>query len=315
MVVTPDLDAVSIVIPHYGDPQPTLELIAQLQAQQGPVTVQLIVSDDASPEPFPSAAGVELVRRERNGGFGAAVNTGAKLAVHESLLILNSDLRLPANFLVELIAGAHPWWPAVVAPRVVHPHGAAIVSRHWPTVSQQMVEWFEPFARFHGRDWLERMLGNDVTAHRCEGPALTDWVLGVCMLLPVEDLRAIGGFDERYFMNCEEIDLQRRLHHERNLPVVLLPTPTLNHASGASSDPERRAGWLTDARFRYHEKWVGGPGLRRALTATTTANLVWGCARKVFGRGNRPVGNFARQRKLIAHGWTTRNGQESPDED
>ena len=303
--------AVSVVIPHYGDPEPTSAVVAAVRAQVTDVEVQIIVSDDASPSYFPEGAGYLVVRRERNGGFGAAVNSGIARARHDALLVLNSDVEIGPTFLDDLLAGAAPWWPAVVSPRVVHPHGDAIVARLWPTVAQQMTEWFEPLARFHGRDWLERLIGNDVDAHHSDAPVLTDWVLGVCMLLPTDDVRAVGGFDERYFMNCEEIDLQRRLHEERLLPVVLLPAPTLIHASGASSDPERRAGWLTDARFRYHEKWSGGAGLRHGLTTVAVANAAWGSARAVFGRGNHPVKTFVRQRDWIEHGWATRRGEST----
>ncbi|MGB4137891.1 MAG: hypothetical protein WA971_15095, partial [Microbacterium sp.] len=43
--------AVSVVVPHYGDPAPALALIAQLRAQAGAPALQLIVSDDCSPQP------------------------------------------------------------------------------------------------------------------------------------------------------------------------------------------------------------------------------------------------------------------------
>lgn len=304
------IDAVSVVIPHYGEAGPTLALIEQLRGQRVAARVQIVVSDDCSADVFPHGDGYEVVRRGQNGGFGAAVNSGIERATHDAVLVLNSDVEIEPTFLDELLAGAAPWWPAVVAPRVMHPYGDAIVARRWPTVPQQMAEWCEPLARFHGRDWLERSIGNDVDAHRSADPVLTDWVLGVCTLLPTADVRAVGGFDERYFMNCEEIDLQRRLHDERALPVVLLPAPMLQHASGASSDPDRRAGWLTDARFRYHQKWNGGAALRLGLTSVALVNLAWGSVRSLLGRGNQPLETFTQQRAWIEHGWATRRGWE-----
>lgn len=306
MAVT--IDAVSVVVPHHGDPEPTREVVRRLRTQRTDARVQIIVSDDASPTPFPVGPGYEVVRRETNGGFGAAVNSGLARVEHDVLLVLNSDVEIGADFLQTLLTGASPWWPAMVAPRVMHPSGEAIVARSWPTVGQQMCEWFEPFARFHGRDWLERSIGNDVTAHRATGPTLTDWLIGVCLLLPTQQVREVGGFDERYFMNCEEIDLQRRLHEECGLPAVLLAEPQLRHASGGSSDPARRAGWLTDARFRYHDKWVGNSSLRWGLVATTSANFAWNLGRRVAGRPTQPVKSLGRQRDLVAHGWATRQG-------
>ncbi len=68
------IDSVSVVVPHHGDAAPTLALLDQLDAQTHPV--QVIVADDASPDPFPDRPGVEVVRRTVNGGFGANVNSG-----------------------------------------------------------------------------------------------------------------------------------------------------------------------------------------------------------------------------------------------
>ena len=41
---------VSVVVPHYGSSRPTVDLCQQLLRQQG-VVVEIIVADDASPDP------------------------------------------------------------------------------------------------------------------------------------------------------------------------------------------------------------------------------------------------------------------------
>ena len=61
-----------------------------------------------SPEPFPDTDGVEVVRRASNGGFGAAVNTGAAAATGDWLLIANSDLRISPPVLERLLDAARP---------------------------------------------------------------------------------------------------------------------------------------------------------------------------------------------------------------
>ena len=125
----------SVVIPHYGEPGPTRALVAALRDQEAAIgRLQIVVSDDASPTPFPPLEGVEVVRRQVNGGFGSAVNSGAELAVHPLLLVLNSDLELPPTFLADLLGAARRWLPAVVSPRVVGPDGStAWPGRHFPT--------------------------------------------------------------------------------------------------------------------------------------------------------------------------------------
>ncbi|TWE11987.1 glycosyltransferase family 2 protein [Rudaeicoccus suwonensis] len=306
-----DITGLSVVIPHYGDPVPTAALIEQLRQHSSPVPVQIVVSDDASPQAFPAGEGYQVVRRATNGGFGAAVNAGVTVAFHDALLVLNSDVSLPPTALDDLVQGAQPWWPAVVSTKVHQGSGELCVPRLWPKASHHVLEWSEPLARFHGQDWVERAMGNDVAGWHAQVPVVTDWAIGVCLLIPTQDFRAIGGFDERFFMNCEEADLQWRLKRERGLPVVVLAQPVLDHVGGGSSDPVKRGGWVTDARFRYHEKWHGGAGLRWGLEAATAVNLGWNAARSVAGRSPRPRENHRRQRALIAHAWRTRGGTPS----
>ena len=296
--------ALSIVVPHYGDPEPTRDLLAQLAAQRYEGAVQVIVSDDASPEPF-TADGCDVVRRDRNGGFGSAVNSGVAVAEHDLLLVLNSDITIEESFLAELVDGAEPWMPAVVATRVEEPFGSRCVGRLWPRPRHVVLENLEPFARFHGRQWFEALLGNDITSWDVPEPRPTDWATGICLLLPAEDFRAVGGFDEAFFMNCEEVDLQRRLHR-RGLPVIVLPQPLIRHQGGGSSDPARRAQWLLDSRMRYHEKWEGGPGLVAGLYVAALVNAVWNAGRTAAGRDVSVIPKFESQLALIRHAWGNR---------
>src|SRR5690348_7413113 len=97
---------VSVVVPHYGAPEPTLALLRALGGQTGDVELQVVVVDDCSPEPFPDRPGLHVVRREANGGFGSAVNSGAAEAVHPQLLVLNSDVTIGPGFVAELLDAA-----------------------------------------------------------------------------------------------------------------------------------------------------------------------------------------------------------------
>ena len=209
---------VSVVVPHYGDPAPTRALLDALLAQGGRDDLQLIVADDASEPPFPEVDGVEVVRRTSNGGFGSAVNTGAAVARHPLLLVLNSDLEVGPTFLTDLLAAAAPWLPAVVSPRVVDREGRpAWTGRHFPTTRHQTVEWLTPLARLRDRPRLHEAVGHDTEATKAT--TVVDWVIGAALLLPTADFRAVGGFDEQFFMNAEEVDLQRRLQ-QRGLRAV-----------------------------------------------------------------------------------------------
>ncbi len=292
----------SVVIPHYGDPAPTLALIGALRPQ-GPR--QIIVVDDRSPVPFPADsdgpegtggdhAGVTVIRRVANGGFGAAVNTGARAATGDLLLVLNSDLDVGPTFLADLVAASAPWQPAVTGPTVVDHGGAHTYSgRHFPTSSHQIIEWLTPLARFRDRPALHEAIGHDTRAVP-GATTIVDWLVGAVLLLPRESFLAVGGFDEGFHMNAEEVDLQRRLR-EHGIPSVFLGTVTVTHEGGGSSDPTRRRRWLVESRFRYAAKWGGERRLRAGLRAATGVNAAVNVVRR--WRGRRDVRPWATARE------------------
>jgi N-acetylglucosaminyl-diphospho-decaprenol L-rhamnosyltransferase len=275
--------AVSVIIPHYGDPEPTLALVHALRGQAGAGELQLIVADDCSPVPFPETGGVTVVRRAVNGGFGSAVDSGAAVAEHPLLLILNSDLEVEPTFVADLVRAAEPWQPAVVSPQVVGHSGAPQwVGRHFPTVRHQVVEWLTPLARWRHLPALHEAVGHDT---RCVDGAVVpvDWVMGAAMLIPTDTFRAVGGFDERFFMNSEEVDLQRRLR-VRGIPSVFAGTVRAVHEGGGSSETGRRRQWLVDSRVAYAHKWGHPHALRASLRAASVINWGFNSIRQLLGR-------------------------------
>ena len=259
--------------------------------------MQVVVADDASPEPFPDREGIEVVRRATNGGFGANVNAGAAAVTGEAMLVLNSDLDLEPTFVADMVAAARTHPRAVLAPRMVDEHGTeAWVGRDFPRVRHQVAAWLTPLARFRGTSAWHRAVGHDVRAHRAEGEV--DWVVGAAMWIPVADFRAVGGFDERFFMNSEEVDLQRRLR-ERGLSVVALRSPTVVHAGGGSSPSESRRRWLVEGQLLYADKWGSRRALQAALGAATGVNLVVNAARRAAGSDVRPLETARHELRLL----------------
>jgi len=291
---------VTVVVPHHGDPGPTCDTVRDLRGQVTDRPLELVVVDDCSPRPFPDVEGVTVVRRETNGGFGSAVNSGAAVATQPLLLVLNSDVALTPTFVDDLVTAAEPWMPAVVGPLLVDTSDRpANSARHFPTAGRQAVEWLTPLARFRDRRLLHEAVGHDTRA--VPGAVLpVDWVVGAALLLPTPAFRSVGGFDERYFMNSEEVDLQRRLR-ERGIPSVFVGTVSLTHVGGGSSDPTARRRWLVESRLRYADRWGGRRRLTAALTAATAVNAVVNTGRRMAGRSVRPVAT-AREELWLIHG-------------
>lgn len=298
---------VSVLIPHYGDPASALALVAALSARS---MHQIVVCDDCSPVPFPNVGGVHLVRRELNGGFAAAVNSAARAATGDYLLVLNSDLEIPPSFPDELLQAAAERAPALLGPRVLDAEGKTTYSaRRWPSILNQTVEWLTPLARWRETRWLRRLLGHDVRVLEASAPIDVDWLVGAAFLVPTAEFRAVGGLDERFHMNSEEIDLQRRLA-ERGLNRLYVPSVSVTHEGGGSSDPAKRRRWLVTSQLRYTQKWGGLKGLRAALTLATTVNFAWNCVRRLRGIQVHPVGVAREELSLI---WTSLRAGVTPD--
>ena len=229
--------------------------------------------------------GVKVIRRQTNGGFGSAVSTGIAAATGTYVLILNSDVELEPNFLGSYYRAALPWMPAIVTPAVINEVGATHWNgRHFPNALHQGIEWLTPLARLRHLPVLHELVGHDTLADNTH-TEVADWVVGAAMLLPRQAFVAVGGFDSRFHMNSEEVDLQLRLR-QLGLPSVVLSQPTLVHAGGGSSASDKRRQWLVDSRFIYADKWHGPSGVKRLRATLKTAsyiNFAWNLTRQMRG--------------------------------
>ena len=141
-------------------------------------------------------------------------------------------------------------------------------------------------------------MGHDLRTRH--GDTDVDWVIGAALLISTEAFRAVGGFDEQFFMNCEEIDLQRRLRDLR-MPSIALASPVAIHAGGGSSPSEVRRDWIVESRLRYAQKWGGRRRLQVALLTATGINLGWNAGRKIAGRRVNPIRTFRREVGLVTN--------------
>ena len=292
---------VSVVIPHHGDPTPTLApwpTCAAVAARP----LEVVVVDDCSPGPSRHRGRHRRAARA-NGGFGSAVNTGAAVATQPLLLVLNSDVSLTPTFVDDLVAAAEPWMPAVVGPlRPGHRTGTACEQRTaLPHRRHQSVEWLTPLARFRDRRVLHEAVGHDTRA--APAPVLpVDWVVGAAHAAarPRRSARSAAS-TRRYFMNSEEIDLQRRLRDARH-PHRLRSAPCRSPTSAAGRPTRRRgAGGSSTSRLRYADTWGGRRRLQASLTAATAVNAVVNTGRRLAGRDVDPLATAREELRLI-HG-------------
>lgn len=140
---------------------------------------------------------VHIVSNDAPRGFGANHNAAFKLVKGDFFCVLNPDIRLTMNPFPTLLEFARQNDVGVVAPRVVNNSGQREDSeRRFPTPWELM----KKIAGGKSAIWSD--------AHPVSSP---DWIAGMFMLFPRSVFEELRGFDERYFLYYEDVDLCARL--------------------------------------------------------------------------------------------------------
>jgi N-acetylglucosaminyl-diphospho-decaprenol L-rhamnosyltransferase len=119
------------------------------------------------------------------------------------------------------------------------------------------------------------------------------WLSGSCLLLRRSAFDEVNGFDERYFMYMEDVDLGDRLHRAGWLNVYV-PSAEVLHDKGHSTgrDPARNLAAHHVSTYTFladrHPRWWQAPlrwSIRSALAIR--AGLVVGNSRRKLAKGRR----------------------------
>jgi N-acetylglucosaminyl-diphospho-decaprenol L-rhamnosyltransferase len=219
------------------------QLLGDIAAQVG--SRPTVVATVNIPEPLPFKAAdfpfpLEIVHNALPKGFGANHNAAFARCRTPFFCILNPDIRLASDPFPALLATLQgdPAL-ALAAPLVRSPAGEIEASsRRFPTPSFIL---------------RKALLGppSEPDYPIGERPLSPDWVGGMFMLLRAEAFRQVGGFDERYFMYYEDVDLCARLQ-DAGFGVVLDPAAEAIHAARRDSHRRpRHLGWHLRSMLRF----------------------------------------------------------------
>jgi len=217
--------------------------------------VHVTVVDNASPDDTPAAVAglpLELVRSPRNGGFSYGCNLGARHGSAPLLLFLNPDARIGAAGLEALrcALSAHPS-AALVGPRIREPDGELAWSqRRFPRQRSTFAQALFLHRVRPRAAWTDELI-RDAAAY--ERPAAPDWVSGACMLVRRTAFESVGGFDEDFFLYCEDTDLCRRLR-DAGHEIRFEPAAEAAHVGGASSGAGATQAIAARSRVLYARK-------------------------------------------------------------
>ncbi len=196
---------------------------------------------------FEDARRIQWIQLKTNIGFGKACNIGVEAARGEYLLFLNPDTVISANTLSDAVGfmETHPK-AGLMGPKILNPDGTLQLScrRSIPTPAVAFyyfagLSYVFPKSKRFGRYHLTYM-DEDTMAR-------VDVISGSFMFMRRALFNEIGGFDKRFFMYGEDIDLCYRITHAGH-EVWYYPQIKIVHQKGKSSSKRK-----IRSRFYFYE--------------------------------------------------------------
>lgn len=208
--------------------------------EQSSVIPSQIVIVDNSPlsRPSPDATGwkkAEVIRLPDNPGYGGAVNVGmsalAKGVTH--VIVANPDIRFQPDTIRKLQEELSAFPQAAIAgPALQNPGGTlypsaraipglrigvghALLGNLWPS-----------------NPWTRKYLGD----YRNQDSRAVGWVSGALFLVDRSCFSKVNGFDERFFMFFEDVDLCHRMK-KAGYRTIYVPEARALHEGGHSTHP------------------------------------------------------------------------------
>ena len=153
-------------------------------------------------EHFPQ---VRTVRLDRNYGFAGGYNKALAMIEAEYYVLLNSDVEV-----------SHHWLDPLVEFMDNHADVAACQPKLLAEADRDAFEYAGACGGFmdrYGYPFCRGRVFDTVEDDNGQYDYATEvmWTTGACMVVRAADYHAAGGFDDRFFAHCEEIDLCWRL--------------------------------------------------------------------------------------------------------
>ncbi|MEP6981995.1 MAG: glycosyltransferase family 2 protein, partial [Nakamurella sp.] len=212
-------------------------------ADWGPTGARIVLADNGSTDGSVVAAaasdGVMVLHTGGNLGFGGGANAGAAALPPgvEWVIVCNPDLVFAPGAVDDLWAAVDRWPRAgALGPQLRTPEGTVYPSaRELPSlvrgIGHAVFGWWwptNPWTKAYRRD------------HEAPTERTAGWLSGACLLLRREAFASVGGFDERYFMYFEDVDLGERLARA-GWQNVYVPSSVATHIGGHSTSDNAAA--------------------------------------------------------------------------
>lgn len=226
---------------------------------------------------------LDVVVNRTNRGFAAACNQGAMRGRSKYILFLNPDTTLSPGAMstaIRFMNSREASDVAICGLRLVDATGETT-----PSCAR-----FPKPAHLIGRSFgIDHIMPSVVPPHlmlewKHDDRRYVDQVMGAFLLIRRDVFEDLNGFDERFFMYFEELDLSLRARR-KGWRSMFLPDATVFHEGGASSDQVRdvRLFYVIRSRILYaykHFRWWQAIGVTAtALSVEMLGRLAYSAIR------------------------------------
>jgi len=243
---------VSVVL--YNTPYVEVDRLVATLRKSDVVNHIYLIDNSAIKNPAFSKLSATYIENTKNIGYGAAHNIALKQSIEQNTayhLVVNADIIFDEKILVTILEFMNINTDiGHLMPKIFYPNGQIqYLCKLIPTPFDLIYRRYLPVGWTKKRtDRFE--LRNSGYNQIMEVPYLS----GCFMFLRVESLKAVGIFDEQFFMYPEDIDLTRRIHQKYR--TVFYPEVSVVHAHAQSSYKNIRMLWIhTVNMIRYFNKW------------------------------------------------------------
>lgn len=250
---TPDI---TVSIASYNTRELLRACLESLRQTRDETSLQIIVADNGSMDGtiemlrIEYSFDVELVETGGNVGYGRANNAAFEQARGRYFVALNSDTQVQPNALKTMLSfmDDHPEAGAC-GPQLLNTDGT-----NQPSWGDDMT-WRGLLEEQFGVQKLRGKLASSSTRTKKneqaedselenEEPREVEQICGACQFVRSAAYRQIGGYDPKYFMYHEDVDLNIRLR-AAGWKCYFVPSAKVSHHLGASSERS----WQSRARM------------------------------------------------------------------
>lgn len=177
---------------------------------------------------------MKIIRNNKNFGFAAACNQGASKCSGEYILFLNPDTLLHHNALavpIDFMTRPENKKIAICGIKLLDSLGKPSTSAaHFPTLLSIAREVF-------GLSKLAPNLfpSHLLTAVDMPNSCVVDQVIGAYFMIRRDVFNACNGFDEKFFVYFEEVDLSKRVYEAGYLSYYLANVSSFHKGGGCSN--------------------------------------------------------------------------------